>query len=103
MKGKEDFREQTQKMSFADLCRLWYREKTGCMATALCRTTLRTNGWSILPPEPWPVPSFNRQAMPVILIKVPMTKDNWVEVILPQIIQDYLENDSQPWLPIKIT
>ena len=36
MKGKEDSREQTQKMSFADLCRLWYREETGCMATALC-------------------------------------------------------------------
>lgn len=31
-----------------------------------------------------------------------MTKKNQTEVILPEATQDYLANDSQPWLPIRI-
>lgn len=79
MQRKEDSRDQTLNICFAYVCTLciWYREETGWMATSLSRITLRTTGWSVLPPEPWPTVSFKLRAMPGISYIRTKREPNW--------------------------
>lgn len=101
MQRKEDSRDLTLKICFAYLRTpgIWYGDQTGWKATSLSRTTLRTNGWSILPPEPWPTLN-SESCWDTNMTK--KTKQNRIEVILLKTTQDYRASDSQLWLPTRI-
>lgn len=102
MQRNKDSRDQTLKICFAYLftpC-IWYRDETGWMATSLSRIALMTNGWSILPPGPWP--TLNSEPCWGINEGILGHKKNQIEVILLKTTQDYLASDSQPWLPTRI-
>lgn len=59
MKGKRILGADSENVFSLTCARLWYfRGKLGAWQQ-LCPNDSEDNGWSILPPEPWPVPSFN--------------------------------------------